>query len=253
MGVPVVEEGALAEKSDPEDQESVGNESEAASEDEDQQDEEESDSDSYSIDGTEDEHLEKLLLFYTDVPPKSVEEEEEEEEEDDEEEADRESDNGGYDEVEPDTESEADASSCGDDEVSGTPTEEAPDSSESDQSQPETVTAGEDEAEWATVLDYIRARQFKSAAAALPLDQQPVYIKGEPEVATYLTSHTVDHKPLAAGKTAKKLSVCRLSRRLRNDRWEEIEPCNQGFLVASSGDGCTLTRHINNVHFGVPR
>lgn len=139
MGVPVVEEGALAEKSDPEDQESVGNESEAASEDEDQQDEEESDSDSYSIDGTEDEHLEKLLLFYTDVPPKSVEEEEEEEEEDDEEEADRESDNGGYDEVEPDTESEADASSCGDDEVSGTPTEEAPDSSESDQSQPETV------------------------------------------------------------------------------------------------------------------
>lgn len=111
----------------------------------------------------------------------------------------------------------------------------------------------ENEKKWATVLGHIRAGEFNSAVTALPLDQQPDVIKGESKVAGYLTGHTVTLKPLAAGKTAKKLSVCRLNRRFRNDEWEEMEQCNQGFLVASSNDGCTITRHINTVHFGASR
>lgn len=107
--------------------------------------------------------------------------------------------------------------------------------------------------EWATVLSHIQAGDYSSAIAAVPTIQRPSHIKGVAEVAAYLDSHAIKYKRLAVGKTANKLSVCRLTRRFLDGEWKEIEPCNRGFLVAGSKDGCTLTRHINTYHFGASR
>ncbi|KIM20047.1 hypothetical protein M408DRAFT_13199, partial [Serendipita vermifera MAFF 305830] len=234
-----------------------------------EQDEDEDEDEYYFQGGTEDEHLDDLASLFSEDNSRSNEEDKKEDDDN----TNDENGHGECEEYESDVESEVELSSKGDDsdicdiyseaafadtEIDPPQLDTAADMTEHEENNQEDVgetTEEEQEEEndegpeWATVLSHIQAGDYSSAIAAVPTIQRPSHIKGVAEVAAYLDSHAIKYKRLAVGKTANKLSVCRLTRRFLDGEWKEIEPY---VIVLFNGDVIPRTATVTNVQRKTP-